>query len=337
MDVTDAQRIEVIESSQVSEARRRIIALGLEQGLDQGAIDRLALVSTELATNLVKHTKGGYLIAQGLNHDDNVGVEIFAIDTGPGMNNLAECLRDGFSTVGTLGTGLGAISRLSDSIEFSSTKTRGTIVISRLWLKKTPLVESNVCGLTVPIAGEFLSGDKWITCAEGDILYCLVVDGLGHGFEASEAAKLAVKCFKNNLSLAPAHMIRELHSALRGTRGAVGAAAKINLAAGELYFAGLGNIAGILLNKLERKHLTSLNGTLGYEAQKITEFRFPWTPTSTLIMHSDGLSSRITDEETLNGINGDSAAVVAATLYLRQSKKTDDATVLVVKQAEKAS
>ncbi|MBX9721428.1 MAG: SpoIIE family protein phosphatase [Candidatus Obscuribacterales bacterium] len=337
MDVTDAQRIEVIESSQVSEARRRIIAIGLEQGLDQAAIDRLALVSTELATNLVKHATGGFLIAQGLKSDDNVGVEIFAMDTGPGMNNVEECLRDGFSTVGTLGTGLGAISRLSDSIEFSSSHKRGTIIISRLWLKKTELIETNVCGLTVPIAGEILSGDKWTTCTIGDSLYCLMVDGLGHGFEASEAAKLAVKRFKDNLSLAPAQMLKELHNALRGSRGAVGAVAKIDFERGELCFAGLGNIAGILLNKLERKHLTSLNGTLGYEAQKITEFRFPWARTSTLIMHSDGLSSRYTDYETLSGNNAESAAVVAATLYLRQSKKTDDATVLVVKQAEIAS
>lgn len=332
MDVTDAELLEVADVSQIGEARRRIALIATEHGLEQRTIDRLAVVCSELTTNLVKHAKGGSMIAQCLSDGSNIGIELFALDKGRGMSNIEDCFRDGFSTTGTLGTGLGAITRMSDSVSVSSSQSRGTVIQARLWSYKTASVDEGIGGLTVPLKGELLSGDKWIACKIQDGFYCLVVDGLGHGFEAAEAARLAVKRFKENLSLNPASMIDVLHRALRGTRGAAGAVARINFKQHELEYAGLGNITGLLVTNSDFKHLTSLNGTLGYEARKITAFTLPWSAQSVLVMHSDGLSSRVSEDTALSDNQSNSASIIAASLYLHQSKAIDDATVMVVKQ-----
>jgi anti-sigma regulatory factor (Ser/Thr protein kinase) len=327
MDVTDATLIEVLDQSQVSEARRAVIVAAAEHGFEQANLDRLTLVATELGTNLIKHTpRGGYFLMQCLKHEGNYGIELFAMDDGPGMN-VESCIVDGYSTTRTLGTGLGSVKRLSDSFDAYST-AKGSVIHTRAWVKKPHPVLKSIGGLTVPLKGERVSGDKWTVCELNDAMYCLVVDGLGHGFEASEASKLAVKRFGENLTMPPAAMLKLLHNSLRGTRGAVAAVAYIDLKERTLTYSGLGNIVGVLSNGTDRKHLVSLNGTLGYESRKIMEFKFPWANESSLIMHSDGLSSRASDE--LDHLETTSPSLIAASLYFRQTKSTDDATVLVV-------
>ena len=328
MDVTDAQLIEVLDQSQVSEARRAIIAAAAEHGFERADLDRLTLVATELGTNLIKHTPhGGYFLLQCLKHKENYGIELFAMDKGPGME-VDSCVVDGYSTVGTLGTGLGAVKRLSDSFEAFSSAGKGTIIHTRSWVDRTESAVSKIGGLTVPLKGERVSGDKWTVSEMNGALYCLVVDGLGHGFEASEASNLAVKRFGENLSLPPAAMLKLLHNSLRGTRGAVAAVAHIDLNKQTLVYAGLGNIVGVLCDGTDRKHLVSLNGTLGYESRKIMEFKLQWSSQSMLIMHSDGLPTRASDE--LDHLNTTSPSLIAASIYFHQTKATDDATVLVV-------
>jgi anti-sigma regulatory factor (Ser/Thr protein kinase) len=320
----------VTEQSQVGEARRIVTALAAEHGLDQKSIDRAALVTTELATNLVKHAAEGCLVVQGLTDQGNLGVEIFSLDRGPGMD-VERCRRDGFSTTGTLGTGIGAIERISNTTDILSSTDNGTIVQARIWVDENMAeVGKNIGGLTVPLAGEQLSGDKWLACNVDDSLYCLLVDGLGHGFEAAEAARLACDRFKQNLDLSPSIMLKTLHLALRGSRGAVAGVARIDFKKRQVNFAGLGNITASLMGKLERKYLVSLNGTLGYEARKITEFELPWPNDGLLIMHSDGISSKACEYAETKLL--DSAAVLAASVYLHYAKKTDDATVMVAKE-----
>ena len=69
----------------------------------------LALVVTEAATNLVKHAQAGQLLLRTLDEAEGPGVELLTLDTGPGMANVGQCLQDGYSTAGSPGTGLGAI------------------------------------------------------------------------------------------------------------------------------------------------------------------------------------------------------------------------------------
>jgi hypothetical protein len=97
-----------------------------------------------------------------------------------------------------------------------------------------------------------------------------------------------------------------------------------------LDYCGLGNIAGMAGSTSDHKHLTALNGTLGYEARKIIEFTMPWAKDSILIMHSDGLSSKTLED--ISAVEEKSAPLIAAWLYQKYCKNVDDATVLVIKQ-----
>lgn len=331
MEVTDTEAFDVVESSQTGEVRRRAVSMASRIGLDEKQRDHLALIVTELATNLLKHTpSGGQILLQQFSNDVATAIELFSIDRA-GNLDAAQCMVDGYSTSGTLGTGLGAIKRLSDDFGIWSRPNIGTVVHSRIW-RTRPLTSARfaVSGLSVPKKGELVSGDKWSVIQNGAVAYCLMVDGLGHGIEASEAASLARKRFHENFSASPTNMMKVIHASLRGTRGAVAAVAKIDSENEHLDYCGLGNITGVISRGTEQKHLVSMNGTVGYEARKFMEFRLPWSPTAMLVMHTDGLSVKTSQSIVDFGV--ESEALVAGSLFLQNGKSIDDATVLVVKQ-----
>src|SRR5688572_23924618 len=108
------QRIVVADHSYVGSARRTIKELATAAGLTGEPLDRLSLISSELATNLAKYaTNGGELIFSA-SAESNADVMIWSVDKGPGIANLEEALVDGNSTSDTLGAGLGSLRRLSD-------------------------------------------------------------------------------------------------------------------------------------------------------------------------------------------------------------------------------
>src|SRR5437879_4260513 len=126
----------VTDTSRAAEARRLALGLATEAGFDEGDIGKVALIVTEAATNLFKHATEGQLIVQPLCSGNASGLEIMAVDRGPGIANVHECLRDGYSTSGSPGTGLGAISRLSSTFDIYSAPGRGTTLFSEI--RKTP-------------------------------------------------------------------------------------------------------------------------------------------------------------------------------------------------------
>src|SRR5580698_6689616 len=107
------QRRHVIEEeSQIGEARRDAQRLAIAYGLDATQTGRVAIAATELASNLLRHGGGGELLLQPIRSGAAENIELLAIDKGRGMNDVARCLGDGYSTGGTSGTGLGAVRRL---------------------------------------------------------------------------------------------------------------------------------------------------------------------------------------------------------------------------------
>ena len=102
--------IPVQDQSQVAEARREAAETAERHGFGGADSGRVALVATELATNLVKHGKGGEILIGTYEDGEGGGIELLALDRGPGMPNLALCLEDGYSSAGTSGRGLGAVS-----------------------------------------------------------------------------------------------------------------------------------------------------------------------------------------------------------------------------------
>ncbi|HKX06006.1 MAG TPA: ATP-binding protein, partial [Methylomirabilota bacterium] len=113
----------ITEPSQVGEARRQIVGLAAAVGLDATQQGKLALVINELGGNLVKHGRGGQLIARA--PAGPPAIELLAVDQGEGMASVAECFRDGYSTAGSPGTGLGAVRRLAAWVDVYSTRPGG--------------------------------------------------------------------------------------------------------------------------------------------------------------------------------------------------------------------
>jgi anti-sigma regulatory factor (Ser/Thr protein kinase) len=327
------------EVSMVGEARRLAVMWAARLGFGETGRGEVALVVTEAATNLLKHAGGGDLILQGVEHGPVGGLEVLALDRGPGMADVARCLADGYSTAGSRGVGLGAMARLSALFDIHSGPGLGTAVLARLWSAPPP-ERPEAAGLefgvvTLPLAGEEVCGDAWAV-DEGDgtgVVLVLVVDGLGHGPQAAEAAREAVRAFSERSSPDPAEIIRRAHDALRSTRGAAMAVARVDLGGRQVRFAGVGNIAGQILSPAEDRSLTMMshNGTVGHTLRKVQEFSYPWADGALLVMHSDGLTARRQPERTA-GLLARHPSLIAGVLYRDCKRGRDDATVLVARE-----
>jgi serine phosphatase RsbU (regulator of sigma subunit) len=247
------------------------------------------------------------------------------------MSNVDDCIRDGFSSAGSPGTGLGAILRMSDEFDVYSIPDKGTVLVSRIWAS-APEQKSrfSIGSVSVPIRGEEVSGDSWaIHIVDGSSVSLIVADGLGHGLLASEASKEAIAAFRANVDCTPAIMLDQVHRRLRGTRGAAVAIAKIDLAGSVIKYSGIGNICGAIAGGLRVQSMVSHNGTAGHEARKIQEFSYDLPAGWTLIMHSDGLTTSWSLDR-YPGLIRLHPSVIAGILYRDASRQRDDACIVVV-------
>jgi len=335
---SDQQLFEVRDSSDVAEARRVASRLIDRASFNDVETANVTLVATELATNLVKHAKGGRMIVGLLQRGGDVGLEVVAFDQGPGIRNLAQSMRDGYSTAGSAGTGLGAVKRLTRQFDIHSVPDKGTVILARFWsgpAKTRPGSEIEVGLVGVPMPGQEVSGDAWGIEYLKDKFSCVLADGLGHGPDAAIAAHAALSTASEYRDKAPAEIIERAHGSLRSTRGAAVAVAEIDLTAHVVRFCGVGNISATIVNNDQARHLVSHNGIVGQEARKIGEFTYPWTRESILVMHSDGLTARW-DLKAYPALAQRDPSLIAAVLYRDFSRGRDDATVLVAREGDAA-
>jgi anti-sigma regulatory factor (Ser/Thr protein kinase) len=331
----------VHDASQVGEARRATAAVAQEAELEEELIGRLSIVATEAATNLARHAKDGVLLVRCLVTGRGVGMEVIAVDRGPGIADIGRALEDGFSTGGTMGSGMGAIRRQADEFDVYSQPGAGTVLVARLWARgatvRPAATEDLAAGVVcLPHPAEQACGDGWCVTRQDSRSSLLVVDGLGHGPSAAEAAEIAIGVFRERRD-APAGMIEALHRALRGTRGAALAVAEVDAAAGRVHFAGVGNISAMLFSPgAKMSSMPSHSGIVGHQMRKVQEFAYDWTPSSTLVMHSDGLATRWRMEQ-YPGLLGRDPSLLAAILHRDHTRGRDDVTVMVLGAAPRPS
>ena len=337
----NAIALPVTEESQVGEARRIAVALAAEVGFNETDRGKVAIVTTEAAKNLVKHAREGELLLQTVPTAAGYNLEIVALDRGPGIANVGQCLRDGFSTAGTPGTGLGAIKRLSSFFDIHSVPKLGTALLMRLEPSQNSreasennnYLEFGVVHL--PKVGEQICGDSWAAENHLDKNLILVADGLGYGVFAQEASREAVEVFRENAKLGPKAILEKAHAALKDTRGAAAAIAQIDRTQQTVCFAGIGNISGVVSTDNQTRSMVSYNGTVGHRMLKVAEFVYPWSPNSLLIMHSDGLATQW-DLNRYPGLATRHPALIAAVLYRDFKRTRDDMTVVVAKVRQPA-
>ncbi len=322
--------IPVIETSQVGEARRRAMDFASQLNFNETERGRVAIVVTEIAGNLVKHATDGELLLRIL-CGDREGLEILALDKGAGMNNVSECLRDGFSTGGTPGTGLGAISRMADFFDIYSLPAVGTAVVAHLWA--TPpknATNLKIGAVNIALASEQVCGDAWavITVETGRHLV-IVADGLGHGELAFEASNQAIRVAKAHYQCSPKEILELMPQALRSTRGAAVAISLIDSNQQLVHFVGVGNIAGSII-AAESRSMVSYNGIVGHQIRKLQEFTYPFATGATLILSSDGLATGWKLDR-YPGLIVKHPSLIAGVLYRDFKRLRDDVSVVAVR------
>ncbi len=324
--------------SQVAEARRAAVSMAQAHGFGEEDTGRVAIVSTELATNMLKHGGGGVLLVGGYDDPTGAGIECLALDQGPGMADVAASLRDGHSTAGSPGTGLGAVMRGAHSADIHSAPGMGTAILARLQAGRprhaAPPSPPTYGAVSVPQQGEEVCGDSWCHLADdgGDTL--MVADGLGHGPQAAEASQAACRIFLKTRARPPSEMLAAMHGALRATRGAAVAIARIKGGADGILFAGVGNIAATIIDADQGvRRMVSNNGTIGHIARHMRGFTYAADDARLVVLASDGLGTgwRL---DAYPGLASRHPTLIAGVLYRDFHRGRDDVTVLVCRVAE---
>ncbi|MET7476034.1 ATP-binding SpoIIE family protein phosphatase [Streptomyces sp. NPDC005648] len=337
--------VPVQDSTRVRDARVAVEHAARLTEFDEARTASAALVATELATNLLKHGRGGRLLIEVVPEPEAADggeparlVQIAAIDHGPGIPDVAAALGDGFTTTSSLGAGLGTCRRVADSFALHSTPGRGTVALARIGAGARAAVPA-VCGLraggiSLPFGGAEYSGDAWAWVRDGDRVTLLLADGLGHGRQAAHASTAAVEALRRSAHLPPAEALGRLDTALRGTRGAAVAVAQVDTGTGTFRFAGLGN-AGAWLWEGDAWHcLLSRPGIVGvHRPRTLREDVRAWGSDRVLLLHSDGLPSRTRPTSAPDLLTADPAVLAAVTLRDSGSAARparDDTTVAVL-------
>lgn len=322
------------DPSHASAARLAVQRVAQDLDFDETRAGRAAILVTEAVTNMVKHAGGGTLAARVYEGERVPSLELLAIDAGPGMDVDAS-LRDGVSTAGTAGTGLGAMRRLADEFDVYSAPGAGTIVRMALGNRAAPGARAgyDIGAVCVPKPGERVSGDAWGVAWHEKGLTLLVADGLGHGPDASRAAESAVGVLLQHPGDSAIRILDRAHGRLRATRGAAVAVMRHDQARGELLYAGVGNISSVILQGSTRQAMVSHNGIVGHNVHKSLEYPYAWPRGALLVAHSDGLESSW-DLARFPGIDARHPSIIAAALYRQHSRGRDDTVVIVARSRD---
>lgn len=303
----------------LSAVKRLAGAAAESQGFDQSNRDRVRLVASEMASNLVRHSTQGRIFVRVVACGDLGGVELVSSHDGTVHANPED---------------LRAIVAVSDLFDVYGAPGRGTVVVSRLWGAKPAVAGEGrflVGSMMEPIVGEEVSGDAWAVEQSDSRVVALVVDGLGHGVDAAAASAAAVKAFRLWHEEPVEEIVGHIHRALYGTRGAAVAVAEIDPGAGRARFCGIGNIAVRLITDADTK-LISQFGIAGYQAPKIRAYDQAWEDGALLVMHSDGLSPGW-DLRGYSGLLSHHPQLAAAMVMRDAARANDDALVLALRQA----
>lgn len=323
------------EASQVARARRGAVELARAQGLDEVAAGNVAIAVTEAATNILKHAQSGQVLLRPLGGGPDAGVEVIALDRGPGIADLGASLRDGHSTAATPGTGLGAMQRLANGFDAYTAPGKGS-VFRLAFQRAAPAASLEFGVVSLPVRGETECGDGWgvRASADGTDFLLMVADGLGHGPEAAGAARAAEEALQKSRHANPDAVLEDVHAALKATRGAAVGIVRFGKGGDKVVFSGVGNTAcGVYQPDGESKQFASRPGIAGHNLRKTDQFSQPWSDSATLILYSDGLATHW-NFKAYPGLLARHPALIAAVLYRDLARGRDDVTVLVARIRE---
>ncbi|WP_026453888.1 ATP-binding protein [Saccharomonospora iraqiensis] len=313
----------------VHQARMAAGRAAREAGLAERTVERVVLAVSELATNLQKYATGGLLMA--IPRPD--GLDVVATDLGPGIADVPDSMRDGHSTTGTLGVGLGGVRRMADVVDIHSRPGEGTTVLARWTVAKPPHLGVEVGAALAAAAGETECGDNWVVAHERGVTTVALSDGLGHGPEAASASAAVTAHVAANPSAPPGQLIAAMDADSSVRRGATAAVAQFHPARSTLTFSAVGNsVARLFPGDGTHEALVSTPGIVGRRQRsggRAAPVVRPWSGRSRLVMHTDGVTQRWRAEEIAELLAHD-PATAAGWLLGRYGRHRDDSCVVVV-------
>ena len=126
-------RVSINSDQDIVSARQKGRLMATELGFSTGEATLIATAISELARNIVSYARKGQITLKTVNGLNRQGISVIATDDGPGIPDVRQALRDGFSTSGSLGLGLPGVRRLMDEFEINSQPGRGTMVAVKKW------------------------------------------------------------------------------------------------------------------------------------------------------------------------------------------------------------
>ncbi|MES9991268.1 MAG: ATP-binding protein [Candidatus Thiodiazotropha sp.] len=297
-------------------------------GIDSHQTANAILALSEIVTNAIRYSgKANVYLASTANKK---GVEIVINDDGPGIPNIDEAMKDGFSTFShaSLGLGLGAAKRCVDELLIDSS-SEGTTITLRTYLSGN-FSKTDVGVVSYPKHGEVVNGDRYlIKDYEGDKLLIAIIDGSGHGEKAHIASSMVLKIVEQNYKVPIENILIKAHEALCGREKLTCAEMAIaRITDSTIEYGSLGNVSGAILSDPKLSFKIN-NGRIGMTLPDTLQInRYHRPDEFTLVLHSDGISHTLNLEE----LCSDSTAQnIAESLFNQFASPSDDATIIVLR------
>ena len=317
-------------------------------GFDEVKTGEVAIMVTELVTNVIKHGggKGKLVICQFSDAQNHKAIEVWCCDSGKGISDFKKVLKDGYTGKDSLGIGMGTIRRFSDEMEinpplaldFRDTYFSGHPLFKncirtikylpiKYWMGTNKKIEIGAASRCKP--GELLNGDSYLVTHLGpNLSVAAVIDGLGHGSEANLASQLAREQIILKSELPVNALMQHIHNSLQGTRGSTIGLIRLDTEAHKLSYSGIGNIEGFVFSPDGKKNLMSYGGIMGHNMRTPRVFDFDFNPGDTICMYSDGITSRWKFDD-LDWT--EHPQKIAEHIINQFSRPNDDATVLIIR------
>lgn len=363
--VSPGQRSLRFKIRRQSDVTLAVVACQRDDFLPAFPADERGIVGTmvsELATNILKYAGEGDVLLESLEANGRYGVSIQVSDQGPGIKDLEQALADGFSTSGTLGLGLPAVKRMSDSLTITAPIGGGTVVNVVRWCRnpvasgkpsqapaplradsrkpageprlKPPLaLDINMQHRTYP--GQTVCGDQTLALELADLTLLVQLDGTGHGTAANQAATALVACIQDHVhdwqqptpeTLLPSLLEACQTTALSGIGAAIGLAL-VDRQQHRLHYMGIGNTR-IMVFKPGGWEGISQAGMLGHRYRKPMLNSTSLQAGDSVVTFSDGISSTGVRALRKRSDRPKTATAIADQL-MTLAKDSDDASCLV--------
>lgn len=197
-------------------------------------------------------------------------------------------------------------------------------------LKPAPIIEWGVASRA--LSGQTVSGDQYLVETFHNGALAAVVDGLGHGPEASVAARAAVETLRSHADEDVVALVQRCHEALQQTRGVALSLVSFDASAGKIHWVAVGNVEGVLLRKndlvdADRTGILMRSGVVGYQLPALRADTVPVAVGDLLILATDGVSYGF-----IRGIqHDDPVQTIADHILAHYGRSTDDTLVLVIR------